>query len=36
MTKHCNGYNLRRWIEENIVFVRGGQTEGDIMYEQMQ
>lgn len=22
MTEHCNGYNLRRWIEENIVFQR--------------
>lgn len=20
MTEHCNGYNLRRWIEDNIVF----------------
>lgn len=23
MTKHCNGYNMRRWIEDNIVFIRG-------------
>lgn len=22
MTEHCNGYNLRRWIEENIVLQR--------------
>lgn len=22
MTKHCNGYNLRRWIEDNITFQR--------------
>lgn len=22
MTENCNGYNLRRWIEENIVFQR--------------
>lgn len=29
MTKHCNGYNLRRWIEENIAFVRGGSPEGE-------
>lgn len=34
MTEHCNGYSLRRWIEENIVFVRGGQSEGAIIYEQ--
>ena len=27
MTKHCNGHNLRRWIEENIVF----QRKEDIM-----
>lgn len=37
MTANCNGYNLRRWIEENIVFVRGGQSaaEGKIVYEQV-
>ncbi len=35
MTKHCNGYNLRRWIAENIVFVRGGQAKGEIVYEQI-
>lgn len=37
MTKRCNGYNLRRWIEENIVFVRGGPSaaEGKIVYEQV-
>lgn len=35
MTQHCNGYNLRRWIEDNIVFVRGGQPEGEITYEQV-
>lgn len=35
MTKHCHGYNLRRWIEDNIVFVRGGQPEGEILYEQV-
>lgn len=34
MTKHCNGYNLRCWIAEHIVFVRGGQAEGEIIYEQ--
>lgn len=36
MTQHCNGYNLRRWIEENITFVRGGQPaeEGNV-YEQV-
>lgn len=35
MTRHCNGYNLCRWIAENIVFVRGGQAEGEIVYEQI-
>lgn len=35
MTKNINGYNLRRWIEDNIVFVRGGQPEGEILYEQV-
>lgn len=37
MTKHCNGYNMRRWIEDNIVFIRGGPSaaEGKIVYEQV-
>lgn len=25
MTIHCNGHNLRRWIEENITFQRKGR-----------
>ena len=35
MTEHCSAYNLRRWIEENIVLVRGGSPEGEIVYEQI-
>lgn len=35
MTKHCHGYNLRRWIEDNISFSRGGAKEGTIIYEQI-
>lgn len=37
MTTYCNGYNLRRWIEDNVVFVRGGKSaaEGKIVYEQV-
>lgn len=33
MTEHCNGYNLRRWIEENIVFSRSESPEGEIACE---
>lgn len=34
MTVHCHAHNLRRWIEENIVFVRGGlpAAEGEFAY----
>lgn len=35
LTKHCNGYNLRRWIEENIVFSHQSSPEGKIIYEQI-
>jgi hypothetical protein len=37
MTKHCNGYNMRRWMVDNIVFIRGGPSaaEGKIVYEQV-
>ncbi len=36
MTEHCNGYNLQRWISENIVFIRGEKSpEGEIVYEQV-
>lgn len=28
LTKHCNGYNFRRWIEENIVFSHQSSPEG--------
>lgn len=27
MTKHCNGYNLRRWIADNITFQRKDRGE---------
>lgn len=35
MTKRINGHNLRCWIEDNIVFVRGGMpaAEGEVIYE---
>lgn len=36
LTKHCNGYNFRRWIEENIVFSHQSSPEGKIIYEQIQ
>ena len=36
MTKHCNGFNLRRWIEENITFTHEEHAEGwDGVYEQI-
>lgn len=35
MTQNCNGHNMRRWIEENISFSRGGAKEGTIIYEQI-
>jgi len=34
MTKHCNGYNLCRWITDNIVFARAEQKEGETLDEQ--
>lgn len=27
LLKHCNGYNLQRWIHENIVLRRGAERE---------
>lgn len=29
LTRNCNGYNLRRWIEENVVFSRKGEVENE-------
>lgn len=35
MTVHCKAHTVRRWIEDHIVFVRGGipAAEGEIVYE---